>query len=151
MLFNGKHAFFVFLLIFHVIQWEVCILSIFHVIQWEFEAWETLGGVHTYRRLEIHPCVLQDNGPLGPLPKKAKGDRRGQRSPFFPLSSQTFVIKHAWRMFFLIHFLIFFSLFLPLFIPSLSGPPSSSLFRFLFWFFLLASFISSHSTSPSLS
>ena len=28
-----------------------------------------LGG--TYGRLEIHPCVLQDIGPLGPLPKKA--------------------------------------------------------------------------------
>ena len=24
----------------------------------------------TYGRLEIHPCVLQDIGPLGPLPKK---------------------------------------------------------------------------------
>ena len=23
-------------------------------------------------RLEIHPCVLQDIGPLGPLPKKGK-------------------------------------------------------------------------------
>ena len=32
-----------------------------------------LGGgtyVRTYGRLEIHPCVLQDIGPLGPLPKK---------------------------------------------------------------------------------
>ena len=31
------------------------------------------GGGHTYGRtygrLEIHPCVLQDIGPLGPLPK----------------------------------------------------------------------------------
>ena len=26
--------------------------------------------VRTYGRLEIHPCVLQDIGPLGPLPKK---------------------------------------------------------------------------------
>ena len=36
-----------------------------------------LGGgrtyVRTYGRLEIHPCVLQDIGPLGPLPKKAYG------------------------------------------------------------------------------
>ena len=35
-----------------------------------------LGGgrtyVRTYRRLEIHPCVLQDIGPLGPLPKKER-------------------------------------------------------------------------------
>ena len=32
-------------------------------------------------RKEIHPCVLQDIGPLGPLPKKEKGDGRtdGQR------------------------------------------------------------------------
>ena len=31
-----------------------------------------LGGtdVRTDGRLEIHPCVLQDIGPLGPLPKK---------------------------------------------------------------------------------
>ena len=28
------------------------------------------GG--TYGRLEIHPCVLQDIGPLEPLPKKKK-------------------------------------------------------------------------------
>ena len=32
------------------------------------------GDVRTdgrmYGRLEIHPCVLQDIGPLGPLPKK---------------------------------------------------------------------------------
>ena len=26
--------------------------------------------VRTYRRLEIHPCVLQEIGPLGLLPKK---------------------------------------------------------------------------------
>ena len=32
------------------------------------------GGtdVRTDGRLEIHPCVLQDIGPLGPLPKKEK-------------------------------------------------------------------------------
>ena len=31
------------------------------------------GGMYgrTYGRKEIHPCVLQDIGPLGPLPKKA--------------------------------------------------------------------------------
>ena len=28
------------------------------------------GDVQTDGRLEIHPCVLQDIGPLGPLPKK---------------------------------------------------------------------------------
>ena len=34
----------------------------------------------TYGRLEIHPCVLQDIGPLGPLPKK-------NLKPHFPLLS----------------------------------------------------------------
>ena len=29
-------------------------------------------------RLEIHPCVLQDIGPLGPLPKKSDGRTDGQ-------------------------------------------------------------------------
>ena len=42
-----------------------------------FENWEALGGdVRTYvqmdGRKEIHPCVLQDIGPLGPLPKKGR-------------------------------------------------------------------------------
>ena len=32
------------------------------------------GDVRTYGRLEIHPCVLQDIGPLGPLPKKEIGN-----------------------------------------------------------------------------
>ena len=66
--------FFNFLQTFYIIQWEACILSISHVIQWEFEAWEASGGGRidgqTYGRLEIHPCVLQDIGALGPLPKK---------------------------------------------------------------------------------
>ena len=31
---------------------------------------EKLRGGGAYGRLEIHPCVLQDIGPLGPLPKK---------------------------------------------------------------------------------
>ena len=70
--------FLLFLEVFHVIQWGVCILSIFHVIQWEFENWEASGGGRTdgqtYRRTdgckEIHPCVLQDIGPLGPLLKQ---------------------------------------------------------------------------------
>ena len=37
------------------------------------------GGTYgrTYGRLEIHPCVLQDIGPLGPLPKKCSMDNRG--------------------------------------------------------------------------
>ena len=61
--------------IFHVIQWEFCIFSIFHVIQWEHEAQKLCRGKgrmdgRTDGRLEIHPCVLQDIGPLGPLPKK---------------------------------------------------------------------------------
>ena len=34
------------------------------------------GDVRTYGRLEIHPCVLQDIGPLGPLPKKLKNVKK---------------------------------------------------------------------------
>ena len=63
------------LLFSHVIQWEVCILTFSHVIQWEFEKSEAWGGRmygRTDGRKEIHPCVLQDIGPLGPLPKKGK-------------------------------------------------------------------------------
>ena len=56
----GISHFFHFSSISNVIQWEVCILSISHVIQ--------LG--RTDGRMEIYPCVLQDIGPLGPLPKK---------------------------------------------------------------------------------
>ena len=41
--------FFHFLLIFNVIQWEVCFLSSSHVIQWEFKNWVVLGG-GTYGR-----------------------------------------------------------------------------------------------------
>ena len=33
-------------------------------------------------RLEIHPCVLQDIGPLGPLPKKDQSTR-ATRQLFF--------------------------------------------------------------------
>ena len=33
-------------------------------------------------RLEIHPCVLQDIGPLGPLPKKAEAHKISQSLSF---------------------------------------------------------------------
>ena len=33
---------------------------------------EKLGGGWMYVSIEIHPCVLQDIGPLGLLPKKAE-------------------------------------------------------------------------------
>ena len=35
--------------------------------------------VRTYGRLEIHPCVLQDIGPLGPLPKKGNFDNQNPK------------------------------------------------------------------------
>ena len=69
----GISHFLIFWSIFHVIQWEICILLTFHVIQWEFEDWKLRGGRtdrQTDEQMEIHPCVLQDIGPLGPLPKK---------------------------------------------------------------------------------
>ena len=37
--------------------------------------------VRTDGRKEIHPCVLQDIGPLGPLPKKRERKRKRNRSP----------------------------------------------------------------------
>ena len=57
MLFNGKFAFCQFSMLFNG----------------NLRLEKLRGGrtdVRTYGRLEIHPCVLQDIGPLGPLPKK---------------------------------------------------------------------------------
>ena len=78
--------------IFYVIQWETCIFLLF--VNFPCYSMESLyffnypccsmgiwvlrsfggGGGRTYGRtdgrLEIHLCVLQDIGPLGPLPKK---------------------------------------------------------------------------------
>ena len=90
MLFNGNLAILHFLSIFHVIKWEFCISSIFHVIQWNLSLRSFSGegrtDVWTYvrmnGRLEIHPCVLQDIGPLGPLPKKDQSTR-ATRQLFF--------------------------------------------------------------------
>ena len=55
MLFNGKLVFCQFLMLFNGNL-----------------RLEKLGG--DYRHMEIHPCVLQDLGPLGPLPKKEGGE-----------------------------------------------------------------------------
>ena len=99
MLFNGNFTFFSIFIIFYVIQWESCNFSLFCKFSMLFNGklvfcqfpmlfngnlrLEKLrgGGGHTdertYGRLEIHPCVLQDSGPLGPLPKKRR--RRGER------------------------------------------------------------------------
>ena len=56
MLYNGKFAFYQLSMLFNG----------------NFEAWEALGETDRRRdrHMEIHPCVLQDIGPLGPLPKK---------------------------------------------------------------------------------
>ena len=77
--------------IFHVIQWEICIFLLFCKFSMLFNGKfafyqlsmlfngnlrleKLLGGGWmdgwTDRRMEIHPCVLHDMGPLGPLPKK---------------------------------------------------------------------------------
>ena len=37
------------------------------------------GDGQTDGRLEIHPCVLQDIGPLGPLPKKERKRERERK------------------------------------------------------------------------
>ena len=43
-------------------------------------------------RMEIPPCVLQDIGPLGPLPKKER-DRVGRPQKFIgPFCRQTFLV-----------------------------------------------------------
>ena len=89
--------FFYFLLIFHVIRWKMCIFLLFvnfpcysmgslqvvifpcysmgslHFVIfpcYSMEIWELrrLGGGRTDGCKEIHPCVLQDIGPLGPQP-----------------------------------------------------------------------------------
>ena len=67
MLFNGKFAFCYFPMLFNGN------LRI-----------EKFGGtygrtdVRTDGRKEIHPCVLQDIGPLGPLPKKERRPAAGR-------------------------------------------------------------------------
>ena len=60
---------------FHFIQWKVCIFFQFPMLFNENLRLEKLRGEtvgRTYGRTEIHPCVLQDIGPLGPLPKKGE-------------------------------------------------------------------------------
>ena len=85
----GISRFFIVLSIFHIIQWEFKFLSFFINFPYYsmgilhslgLRAWG--GDIRTDLRtdvrmdgrmdgrLEIHPCVLQDIGPLGPLPKK---------------------------------------------------------------------------------
>ena len=68
-----------FSLIFYVIQWESCNFSLFckfsmlfngKLVFCQFPMLFNGTDGPTYGCLEIHPCVLQDIGPLGPLPKK---------------------------------------------------------------------------------
>ena len=64
MLFNGKFAFYQYPMLFNR---------------------EALGGGEWTEgwkdgRMEIHPCVLQDIGPLGPLPKKEKKKKKCLRA-----------------------------------------------------------------------
>ena len=74
--------------IFHVIQWEICIFLLFCKFSMLFNGkfafyqlsmlfngnlrLEKLRGGDVWMdgHMEIHPCVLQEIGPLGPLTKK---------------------------------------------------------------------------------
>ena len=65
-------------------------MTISHVIQWKLNAREaSKGGMYgrtdgrTDGRMEIHPCVLQDIGPLGPLPKKEKDRQKIAGANFY--------------------------------------------------------------------
>ena len=71
MLFNGNFAFLQFSMLFNGI-WGLEALAGGGTDGWT-DVW-TDG--RTDRRLEIHPCVLQDIGPLGPLPKKERKKER---------------------------------------------------------------------------
>ena len=64
MLFSGKFAFCHFPMFFNKN------LKIEKVQGWDVQT-DGRTYVHTDGHKEIHPCVLQDIGPLGPLPKKA--------------------------------------------------------------------------------
>ena len=81
-------AFFQFLIILHVIQWEY--LYFFSFCQysmlfnrdcgfWPGGGTDVRTEGRTEGRTEFVPCVLQDIGPLGPLPKKRKRDRDTDR------------------------------------------------------------------------
>ena len=84
MLFNGKHRIFLFFCKFSLLFNGRFVFCHFHIsFDGNLRLEKLLGGrtyVRTYgrtdgrmyRHLEIHPCVLQDIGPLGPLPKKGR-------------------------------------------------------------------------------
>ena len=75
MLFNGKFAFYQFRMLFNG-KFAICHFPMLFNGNLRIE--KIQGGGRTYVRTdgqtdrckEIHPCVLQDIGPLGPLPKK---------------------------------------------------------------------------------
>ena len=100
MLFNGKLVF--------------CNFPCYSMGIWGLRSFGGTYG-HTYGRLEIHPCVLQDIGPLGPLPKKSVSilpvilrdlstfdkllysDRRAIRSRSFLASRRFLPWTTSWR------------------------------------------------------
>ena len=81
MIFNGSFTFFSFFIIspwyslgsLHFFNFSCYSMGIWGLRSFGGEG-QTYGGMYrwTDRHLEIHPCVLQDIGPLGPLPKKLK-------------------------------------------------------------------------------
>ena len=72
MLFNGKFAFYQFSMLFNGNFAFNQFTMLFNKNLRLEKLWGEDGrtDVRTYGRMEIHPCVLQDIGPLGPLPKK---------------------------------------------------------------------------------
>ena len=58
MLFNGKFAFYQFPMLFNG----------------NLKLEKLGGGMYHQTYVMVHPCVLQDIGPLGPLPKKDEDD-----------------------------------------------------------------------------
>ena len=79
MLFNGKFVF--FYLLFNG-RFAFCQFSMLFNGNLRIESFgggekETDG--RTDGHMEIHPCVLQDIGPLGPLPKKDKGKKKKKK------------------------------------------------------------------------
>ena len=74
MLFNGKYAFFCFFVNFPCYSMGSLHFDNFPCYPMGIWGLESFGGGQKDGRkdghMEIHPCVLQDIGPLGPLPKK---------------------------------------------------------------------------------
>ena len=78
MLFNKNHVIFHFFVNF--LSYSMGSLHFDNFPCYPMGIWRMGREVRTDGRKEIHPCVLQDIGPLGPLPKKEKKTGRGKES-----------------------------------------------------------------------